>query len=174
VPPSSGHVTFEWTAARHFAAADHLAQRSKAKRRYHFAASLAVWLLMMTAFAIWDERPFVDQLVQLLVFSVGFAVVSAAFWAIFTWPRGRRLFFRRASAIACSLAFDERGVAWLLGKQRLFYPWSKVRSVDEDSDHIFVLASTAFCLAIPKSAFGSPLEAEYFAANMRDMRRAMR
>jgi hypothetical protein len=56
-----------------------------------------------------------------------------------------------------------------IGKSPFLYPRSKVRAVDEDAEYIFVLVSSSVCFAIPKSAFGSSLEAEQFAARIRTL-----
>jgi len=108
-----------------------------------------------------------ERVVQLLLFFAAFAVLAAVAWAAFTWQPVRRFLFHRGSAVPCALEFDKQGVTVAIGKSPLRYPWSKVRSIGESAEYMFVLASSSACFAIPKSAFGSALEAEYFAATMR-------
>jgi YcxB-like protein len=165
-PPSQGQVNFNWTAADHFAAADHLGERTKLGPVSKVATLLAPLLGGLAIVAMFDDESG-HQLIGYLVGLAAFAAIAAVFWIVFMWQRGRRFFFRRASALPCGLQFDEQGIAWLIGsKHRLTYRWSEVRSVNENDEYIFVIASSN-CVAIPKSAFASPLEADYFARSMR-------
>ena len=162
-PPSRGHVNFSWTATDHFAAVDHLRNRTKRGPVAKIATFLAPFLVGLAVVIVLGGMPSANQLAGL----ASFAALGAIFWAVFMWQRGRRFLFRRASALPCGLQFDEQGIAWLIGKHRLAYPWSEVRSVNENEERIFVIASRATCVSVPKSAFGSPLEAEHFARGMR-------
>jgi hypothetical protein len=157
--PAKGRVDFEWTATHHFAAVDHL--RRSAKRSLLFnVAILFIPLLVGLAFVSDGNVP------QFLILYAVFSALSAGAWAAFRSQPVRRFFFRYSSAVPCALEFDERGVTWAIGgKSALSYPWSRVRSIGESAEYVFVLASV--CVAIPKSTFGSPLEPEYFAASMR-------
>jgi hypothetical protein len=166
-PPSRGHVNFSWTATDHFAAVDHLSNRTKRGRVSKIATFLAPFLVGLAVVTVLGDMPSVNQVTGYLAGLAAFAALAAIFWAVFMWQPGRRFFFRRASAVPCGLQFDEQGITWLIGKHRLTYGWSEVRSVNENEEHIFVIASRATCVSVPKSAFGSPLEADYFARGMR-------
>jgi hypothetical protein len=166
-PPSRGHVNFSWTATDHFAAVDHLRNRTKRGPVFKIATFLAPFLAGFAVVIVLGGMPSANQLTGYLAGLASFAALAAIFQAVFMWRRGRRFFFRRASAAPCGLQFDEQGVTWLIGKHRLTYRWSEVRSVNENEEHIFVIASRATCISVPKSAFGGLLEAEYFARGMR-------
>jgi hypothetical protein len=167
VPSDHGRISFEWTAAHHFAAVDYL--RSRSKRGPLFKAGMLILGLLaaLTIVGFNEGGLSHKSAVHVLSFFAAFTVLGAIAWAAFTSPRVRRFLFRRSSALPCALEFDKQGITVAIGKSPLRYPWTKVRSIGESADYMFVLASSSACFAIPKSAFGSPLEAEYFAATMR-------
>jgi hypothetical protein len=92
-------------------------------------ACIAFALLGLGVIAMLEGGLSTDLITRYLLSLGGFTVLSAAFWALFMSQRGRRFFFRHGSAIPSGLEFDEQAVTWLIGKQRLFYRWSQVRSI---------------------------------------------
>ena len=162
-----GRISFEWTAVHHLAAVDYLRSRSKRRRLFNIGMLVAGFLAALTIVGLSEGSLSYESVVQVLLFFAAFAVLGAVAWAAFTSRPARRFLFRRSSVVPCALEFDQQGVTVAIGKSPLRYPWSKVRSIGESTEYMFVLASSSACFAIPKSAFGSPLEAEYFAATMR-------
>jgi hypothetical protein len=163
-----GHITFDWTATHHFAAVDYLRRNSKPGLLAKSAP--VVVLLCALLFLGFTEGDFsYERVTELLWSLVPIAILSAIFWTIFISEAGRRLLFSRRPGIPCALRFDERGITVAIGKSPLSYPWAKVRSIGEDAEYLFVVASRSTCFAIPKTAFGNPLEAEQFATTMRQL-----
>jgi hypothetical protein len=162
-----GRISFEWTAAHHLAAVDYLRSRHKRSRLFSIGMMLAGFLAALSIVGLAERSLSYESVVQVLSFFAAFAVLGAVAWAAFTSRPVRRFLFRRSSVVPCALEFDRQGVTVAIGKSPLRYPWSKVRSIGESTEYLFVAASSSACFAVPKSAFGSPLEAEYFAATMR-------
>lgn len=163
----TGRIRFNWTATHHFAAVDYLRRRPRRGLFFNTATLLIALLAGLALLDLLAGGLSPELIVQLPLFLGVVVTLGAISWAVFMSRAGRRLLFRRSSAIACTLEFDERAVTVAVGKSPLSYPWAKVRSIDEDDEYVFVLASSSACFAIPKSAFGSPLEAGHFAATMR-------
>jgi hypothetical protein len=159
-------ISFDWTAIHHFAAVDHARRHFKRTRLSSIMTLLVPLLAGLAIFGLYAADPSLS-IGQLLWSVVPVVTLGAAFWAVFMSRAGRRLVFGRTSPIPIALEFDTHGVTVALGKAPLSYPWAKVRSIDEDAEYVFVLASCGVCYAIPKSAFGNPLAAEHFATTMR-------
>ena len=160
-------ISFDWTAAHHFAGVDHLRRRSKRGLLFNAATLLIPLIVGLVFLHLFGGGLSHEGIVQVLWGFGAFAVIGTVFWAVFMSRPGRGLFFPRSRAIPCALEFDARGVTVEIGKSLLSYPWAKVRSVDEGAEYVFVLASSSACFAIPKSAFGSSVDAEHFATTMR-------
>ena len=162
-----GRVDFRLNAESHFAAVDHLRRRHKGNRFKRLGISVAVALVLIGALWVIEGGLTFEHARQLTLFLAAFSVLGALAWvALMSWPV-RRFLFRRASTVRCTLEFDGGGITVEIGKSPLRYPWSKVDSVAEDAEYLFVLARSSACFAIPKTAFASPVEAENFAAGMR-------
>jgi predicted outer membrane lipoprotein len=167
VQSDHGRIDFKWNAASHFAAVDHLRSQHTRNRLVSFGVPLATALVVIMALWVVEGGLTFDHVLQLLLFLAAFSILGAVAWAAFMSQPARRFLFRRGSTVPCALEFDSEGITVDIGKSPIRYPWSKVRSVAENSEYMFVLARSSACFAIPKATFASPAEAEKFAASMR-------
>jgi len=167
VPTDHGRINFKWNAASHFAAVDYLRSQHKRSRLVSLGVPLATALVVITALWVVQGGLTFEHVKQMLLFFVAFSVLGAVAWVALVSQPVRRFLFRRGSTVPCALEFDSEGITVDIGKSPIRYPWSKVRSVAENSEYMFVLARSSACFAIPKAAFVSPVEAKSFVANMR-------
>jgi hypothetical protein len=155
--------------AHHVAAVGYMRTRF-GSRLGNAATFLAAMLGMLAFFELLYGGLSGEQLVEFLWLAALFALLSVAVVVVLSSDPVRRFLLRRSGSVACTVAFDEQGLRVTFGDpgdSPLYYPWSKVRAVDEDGEYIFVAPSSHVCFAVPKSAFGSPLYAEQFITGLR-------
>jgi hypothetical protein len=167
VQSDHGRISFNWDAASHFAAVDYLMSQHKGNRFVNLGLPFATGLAVITVLWVVEGGLTFDQVTQLVLFFAAFSVLAAVVCLSLMSQAVRRFLFRRGSTAPCALEFDNEGITLAIGKSAIRYPWSKVRSIADNSKYVLVLARSSSCFAIPKAAFVSPVEADNFVANMR-------
>lgn len=162
-----GRISFNWDAASHFAAIDYLMSQHKGNRFVSLGLPFAMVLVVITVLWIVEGSLTFDKVMQLVLFFAAFSVLAAVVCLSLMSQPVRRFLFRRGSTAPCALEFNNDGITVAIGKSPIRYPWSKVRSIADNSEYVFVLARSSSCFAIPKAAFVSPVEADNFIASMR-------
>ena len=164
---STNHVKFDWTMAHHLAAVRHLRAHSVGIGN---VAGFLVAILVAVAYVEYVLGGLFNSLSIEFLWLIGaFAVLGAILMAVIGSEPVRRLLVRHKGTVPCLVTIDEAGLTVLIGKSPLFYPWSKVRGVDETPDYLYVIAARV-CYAIPQSAFANPLESAQFVAAIRRFR----
>ena len=162
-----GRISFNWDAASHFAAVDYLMSERKGNRFVSLGLPFAAVLVVIAAMWVVEDGLTFDQVVELVLFFAAFSILAAVVCVSLMSQPVRRFLFRRGSMAPCALEFNNDGITVAIGKSPIRYPWSKVRSIADNSEYVFVLARSSSCFAIPKTAFVSPVEADNFVASMR-------
>lgn len=152
--------------AHHLAAVRHLRARAGSGGLGNVAGFLVAVLVAVVYVEFFLDGLFDSLSLEFLWLIAAFAVLGAVLMAVLSSAPVRGFLVRHKGAVPCVLTFDQGGLTVAIGKSPLFYPWRRVRGVDESSEYLFVLVSQA-CFAIPQSAFGNPLESARFASAIR-------